>query len=155
MVFSNNSLSIPIWSPLELILDTKNMYEFSSISHLWLSYPSFYLFPFSMISSTFSEIFFKICRWVAHSSRPGTESLYISTKPDWVAMYWNGSFSRNKGWISLKKHFGSNSRNHLKNWGVVMNLTMSKTYILHLNELRVPVGNFLPYKKRRITHISL
>ena len=36
-----------------------------------------------------------------------------------------------------------------------MNLTMSNTYIRHLNELKVPEGNFFPSKKIFIIHISL
>jgi hypothetical protein len=70
-------------------------------------------------------------------------------------MYSNGSFSQNNGKISLKKHLASNSKNHFKNYGVVMKRTMSNTYIRHLKELRVPVGNFLPCKNSRITHINL
>lgn len=57
--------------------------------------------------------------------------------------------------MSLKKHRASNCKNHFRNYGVVMNLTMSKTYIRHLNDESVPVGNFLPRRKSLMTHINL
>ena len=66
---------------LMLILDMKNIYAFSRTSHFELICPSFAALSTSNISLTSLWIAFRISLCEAHSSRPATSSLYISTKP--------------------------------------------------------------------------